>query len=394
MNDFIPLSVPNITGNEKKYVNEALDQEWVSSGGPHITKFENTFKEYLHVKYSSACQSGTAGLHLCLVAMGIVQDDIVLVPTLTFIATINSVMYQKASPVFFDCDEALGINTNVLEKYLTNDCEVRDGKTVEIESGKTVKAIIPVHVFGNTSNMSAIMKLAEKFNLLVIEDATESLGGYYKEGEFANRFTGAIGHAGVFSFNGNKIITTGGGGMVVSNDKKLIDKISYLSTQAKDDTVYFVHNQVGYNYRLTNIQAALGLGQMEQLNSFIKTKEKNYNLYCDLLKECTIGKMLKFHEYLSPNYWFYSFVLKKPNAEIRDKLIKYFTDNNVQTRPIWKLNHTQEPFKNYKMNGGEIAAKFYDSIINIPCSTNLGEEDVRRVCKLIIQFEEKYFYGF
>lgn len=390
MNKNIPLSVPNIQGNEKKYVNEALDQEWVSSGGPHIEKFEKQFRDFLNIESSCACQSGTAGLHLCLVAMGIEQDDIVLVPTLTFIATINAVMYQKAIPVFFDCDESLGINTDDLRTYLETECNHHNGETVEKSSNRRVKAIIPVHVFGNTCKMEEIMSLAKEYNLKVIEDATESLGTFYTKGIYRGKYTGTIADAGVFSFNGNKIITTGGGGMVVSTDINLISKIKYLSTQAKDDIVYFIHNEVGYNYRLTNIQAALGIGQMERLEEFIDIKTRNYELYRKLLKDNTLGYMLKFNDDLRPNYWFYSFVLNSPSVLVRDKLIKYLYNKGIQTRPIWKLNHTQKPFQKFKMINGDTAEKYYNSLINIPCSTNLTENDVKYVSNTILSFIKEH----
>lgn len=390
MDKFIPLSVPNLKGNEKKYVDEAIETEWVSSGGQHIIKFEDNFKEYLNIENACACQSGTAGLHLCLVALNIKENDIVLVPTLTFIATINAVMYQKATPIFFDCDDDLGINVNEIKKYLSEQCIIENNKTIEKKSGKHVKAIIPVHVFGNVSHMEELMKISDEYHLYVIEDATESLGTYYTDGIYKNQYTGTIGHAGVFSFNGNKIITTGGGGMIVSSHKDMIDKIKYLSTQAKDDVVYFVHNEVGYNYRLTNVQAALGLAQLEQLERFIKIKKQNFFLYKELLKDSQLGYILDFNQKVSPNYWFYSFKLNKPNSNIRDQLIEYLKKNNVQTRPIWKLNHTQKPFLQYDMYGGEISHKYYDSIINLPCSSNLDQTDVERVANLILSFEKEY----
>ncbi|MEG0978178.1 MAG: LegC family aminotransferase [Bacilli bacterium] len=390
MNKFIPLSVPNIKGNEKKYVDEAIDSEWVSSGGPHIVKFEENFKKYLEVKAACACQSGTAGLHLCLVTLGINENDIVLVPTLTFIATINAVMYQKATPVFFDCDDSLGINVQDIENYLSLKCKIEDNKAFEISSNKQVKAIIPVHVFGNVCNLDGLMELAKKYHLYVIEDATEALGTYYTNGRYKGKKAGSIGDFGVFSFNGNKLITTGGGGMVVSNNEPLLDRIRYYSTQSKDDDVYFVHNNVGYNYRMTNVQAALGLGQLEQITEFIRTKKHNYLLYKQLLSNSKMGYILDFSKDSDPNYWFYSFVFRSKSQEIRDALISYLTEQNVQSRPIWKLNHTQKPFCKYDYYGGETAISYYDSLVNLPCSTNLDSKDVEYVCNLILEFEKRY----
>lgn len=385
-NKFIPLSVPNIKGNELKYVTEAIESEWVSTAGGYITEFEKQFADYLNIGSACACQSGTAGLHLCLRALGISNGDIVLVPTLTFIATINSLMYENATPVFFDCDSNMCIDVNQIKEYLEKQCNF-DGKIVtDRKTGAMVKAIVPVHVFGDTSNMEKLMEIANEYGLYVIEDATEALGSNYKSGKFKDKYSGTIGHLGVFSFNGNKIITTGGGGMVVSQDKNLIEKIKYLSTQAKDDQVYFVHNEIGYNYRMTNVQAAIGIGQLERLNEFINVKKKNYEQYKKRLEGCSLGKIVEFRDNINPNYWFYSFKLNERNPILRDKLINYLQSKNIQTRPIWKLNHTQKPFEKYHCVGDDNAKAFYDSIINIPCSSNLTCEEVNIVCDEILKF--------
>ncbi len=388
MNDrFIPLSVPNIRGNELSYVTEAVRTEWVSSAGGCIVDFENRFTEYLNMPNACACQSGTAGLHLCLRHFGIGAGDIVLVPTLTFIATITSVVYQNASPVFFDCDEHLCIDAGQVESYVANECVFENGILVEKQSGSTVKAIIPVHVFGDTCQMDRIMDIADRYHLIVIEDATESLGTLFPEGRYKGQPTGTVGHAGVFSFNGNKIITTGGGGMIVSRDGSAINHIRYLSQQAKDDAVYFVHNEVGYNYRMNNLQAALGLGQLEQLDRFIKTKRSNLELYDALLGSCSFGRMLRFQSAGSANCWFYSFVFNEPSARLRDELIEHFTRNRIQARPVWKLNHTQKPFLDCRSMPCPNASRYYDQIVNLPCSSNLTEADVKTVCEVLMSFD-------
>ncbi|GAA0083775.1 LegC family aminotransferase [Clostridium sp. CTA-7] len=384
---FIPLSVPNIKGNELKYVTEAIESEWVSTAGSYITTFEEKFSKYLNVKSACACQSGTAGLHLCLRVLDISEGDIVLVPTLTFIATINSLMYEKATPIFIDCDDNMCINIDQIRDYIENQCDFNENSLIDKATGARVKAVMPVHVFGDIANMEALVDICEKYKLYIIEDATEALGTKYANGKYEGRYAGTIGHLGVFSFNGNKIITTGGGGMVVSQDSKLIEKIKYLSTQAKDDQVYFVHNEVGYNYRMTNIQAAIGIGQLEKLNDFIRNKEENYRYYKERLVDSSLGKMVNFNENIHPNYWFYSFKLNKPDYKLRDELINYLQSKNIQTRPIWKLNHTQKPFEKYNCIGYETASEFYDSIINLPCSSNLTKEEVDRVCNEILKFE-------
>lgn len=385
-NSQIHLSVPNFCGNEKKYVDEALDTEWVSTAGAFIGQFEAGMAQKLGVAHACACQSGTAGLHLCLRHFGIGAGDIVLVPTLTFIATVNAVMYQSARPVFFDCDEHMCINVDQVEAYLTHECRAEGGQTVEIQSGKPVKAIIPVHVFGDHCDMARLMELAEAYHLFVIEDATESLGGTFSQGVYAGRHTGTVGHAGVFSFNGNKIITTGGGGMVVSNDAGAIGHMRYLSQQAKDDALYFVHEEYGYNYRMTNLQAALGLAQLEQLERFVEIKRRNHRLYGELLADCTYATLLPFSCGMT-NCWFYSFALNQPDAETRDRLIRHMNDRNIQVRPIWKLNHTQTPFQGFRAMNCENALRFYDSVINIPCSTNLTREQIEEVCQALLEFQ-------
>ena len=228
----IPLSVPNFCGNEKKYVDEAIHTEWVSTAGAFIGQFEEKLAAKVGVPGACACQSGTAGLHLCLRHFGVAEGDIVLVPTLTFIATVNAVMYQSAVPVFFDCDEHMCICVEQVERYLSQECRLEGGRTVEKRSGRTVKAVIPVHVFGDHCDMDYLMQLAAAYHLFVIEDATESLGGTFHQGIYAGKYSGTVGHAGVYSFNGNKIITTGGGGMVVCNDETAVKHIRYLDRKS------------------------------------------------------------------------------------------------------------------------------------------------------------------
>ncbi len=385
MGHFIPLSIPNLNGNEEKYVVEAVQSQWVSTAGGSIKEFEEKFGAYLGMDTACACQSGSAGLHLCLRHFGVGAEDIVLVPTLTFIATINAVMYQSATPVFFDCDDQLCMDAAQIQAYIDTRCTFAQGVLKETESGKNVKAIVPVHVFGDLCDMDAIMDIAEKYQLTVIEDATEALGSVVGSGRYTGRMAGTIGHAGVFSFNGNKIITTGGGGMVVSNDKATVEHIRYLSQQAKDDVMYFVHEEYGYNYRMTNLQAALGLAQLEQLDGFLEIKRTNYALYQSLLKDNQTGTILLFGAERS-NCWFYSFCLHTPSAEKRDALLLYLNDHQVQVRPIWKLNHLQTPFQKYFAMPTPKAEDFYARIVNLPCSTNLPQEDVQAVCKLIEDF--------
>ena len=385
---FIPLSVPNICGNELKYVTEALQDGWVSTSGSDIARFEKDMASYLGIEGACAVQSGTAGLHLCLRHFGIGPGDLVLVPTLTFIASVNPIIYQGAEPVFCDCDKHLCIDAESLENWLVSDCEFDGCRTVEKKSGKTVKAIMVVHIFGDTADMDKLMDVAERYGLIVIEDATESLGSRFPAGRYAGRFTGTVGHAGVFSFNGNKIITTGGGGMVICRENGALDHIRYLSQQAKDDAVYFVNNEVGYNYRMTNLQACMGRAQLEQLDSFIQTKRANYRLYAERLADIGYGIQPFRDEGLS-NCWFYSLLTGTLDSSVRDELIRFLNQNGIQTRPIWKLNHMQKPFAGARTLPCPNSEAFYAQVVNLPCSSDLSAADVEYVCQAIRAFRER-----
>ena len=238
MGKFIPLSIPNFEGNERKYVDDAIDQGWVSTGGAYITKLEEELARFLHTENVAACQSGTSALHLSLIECGVKPGDVVLVPPLTFIAAVNPVKYQFAQPIFIDCDDSFCIDPFKLRRFCEEECDFVDGKLIYRANGSQVKAVIIVHVFGNMADMEAIMDIAQKFNLRVIEDATEALGTCYTSGKFAGKYAGTIGDFGAFSFNGNKIITTGGGGAVTANCVETVDHIRFLSTQAKTDSFY------------------------------------------------------------------------------------------------------------------------------------------------------------
>lgn len=373
----IPLSVPNLKGNEQKYVVEAIAQEWVSTGGSFVNEFEEKFACYVKMPYAVACQNGTAALHLSLMAGRIGAGQEVIVPTLTFIAAVNPVSYVGAQPVFMDCDDTLCMDMDKLDEFCRNECIFADGKLINKLTGQHVSAVVVVHVFGNLADMEKLMDIAQEYNLYVVEDATEALGSYYTKGRYAGCYAGSIGDIAAHSFNGNKIMTTGGGGMVVSNNQELIDRARHLSTQAKTDMVYFVHDEIGYNYRMTNVQAAMGLAQLERLENFIKRKKDIYDLYNQEGLE-----LLSFREDIRPNYWFYSYITEK-----RDELIVYLTEHAVQSRPIWHLLHDLPFYKERQSYRVEKAWYYWQRIVNIPCSTNLSREDAQCVAELIKAFD-------
>lgn len=379
MEKFIGLSVPNLKGNELKYVTKAIETEWVSTAGPYITEFEQKIAEYLKVDEAVACQSGTSGLHLALLACGVQPGERVLVPTLTFVAAVNPVRYIHAQPIFMDCDDSLTMDPIKLRCFCEKECERKPDGLYEKQSGKRIRAIVVVHVFGNMADMEQIMEIAQRYHLKVIEDATEALGTYYTAGKFEGRFAGTIGDVGVYSFNGNKIITTGGGGMIVANGKGMLKHMRHLSTQAKADTLYFDHDEIGYNYRMGNVQAAIGIAQLEQLEQFIAVKQDNYRAY-----QTNGINLLPFQKYCRSNQWFYSYLTKR-----RDLLLQKLQEKNIQTRPIWKLIHTLKPYRDCRVYKIEKAYYYYKHVLNIPCSTNLTTEEVTYVSDRIREFEEK-----
>jgi len=384
VNKSIPLSVPCLNGNELKYVTECIQTSWVSSVGSFVTRFEKELASYVGSKYSTAVNSGTAALHLSLLVAGIKPNDEVFVPTLTFIAPVNVIKYANADPIFIDCDDHLNMSADSLNKFIKDNCIFKSKKLFNKKTNKSISAIIPVHVFGHPADMDAIMAIAEENNLKVIEDATESLGSYYITGRYKGRKTGTIGHLGCYSFNGNKIITTGGGGMIVSDDGEAIEKAKYLSTQAKDDSLFYVHNDIGYNYRMTNLLAALGCAQLEKLDTYIKIKRNNFNLYNKLLKDMAGISSIKEPVYAFSNYWFYSFIVDKKKAGISNiELLQKLKEKNIESRPIWTLNHMQKLYKYSCKSSIKKARYYFDNVLNIPCSVDLKLRNIRLVADVI-----------
>ena len=384
MANFIPLSVPNFSGNEKKYVEDAVVSEWVSTGGSKVTDFEQAVADYVGMERAVACNSGTSGLHLANLVAGVGRGDEVLVPTLTFIAAVNPVRYAGAEPVFIGCDDSLCMDPDAARDFLSHECERRDSRLINKTSGATVKAILVVHVFGNMADMERFVDLADEFGLALIEDATEALGTCYTEGRFAGRMAGTIGDVGVYSFNGNKIMTTGAGGMVVSNHADWAEHAKHLSTQAKADELQFLHDEVGYNYRLTNLQAALGLAQIEQLDGFVDHKIQMYQMYKQALDGKNGFRILPFREDgVRCNHWFYSLYLEDPRHD-RDAVIAAMKAQSIQTRPVWALIHEQADYGKNQVFAAEKAQDYRAHIVNIPCSTNLTPADCQRVIDALL----------
>lgn len=381
---FIPLSVPNFSGHEKEYVNDAVVSEWVSTGGSLVPKFEQAVADYVGMPRAVACNSGSSGLHLAMMMAGIGRGDEVLAPTLTFIAAVNPIRYAGAEPIFIGCDDSLCLSPALAEEYLSANAEMQEGRCVSKITGAHIKALVVVHVFGNLADMEGIMDLAARWNLLVIEDSTEALGTRCDTGRYAGKFAGTIGDVGVYSFNGNKIITTGAGGMVVSNHADWAEHAKHLSTQAKADELNFVHDEVGYNYRMTNLQAALGLAQLEQLEGFIAHKIEMYEFYRQALDGKNHYRILPFKDGVRSNHWFYSLYVEDSHPLGRDEIIRRLKDEKIQTRPIWALIQDQADYPRNQRYGDELAYDYLHHVVNLPCSTNLSQEDAQRVVDVLL----------
>jgi len=373
----IPLSEPLISGNEWKYVKDCLDTGWVSSSGEYVKQFEKMTADYVGTKYAVAVVNGTAAIHLSLIATGVQPEDEVIVPTLTFIAPVNTVRYCGAEPIFMDCDpDTLCMSVQKLSDFLNKECrQGRDGYLYNKKSKKRIKAVIPVHVFGHPVAMNDLKTICGKHGINIIEDATESLGSEYK-----GKKTGSFGAAGCFSFNGNKIITTGGGGMVVTNNSNIAKKVKHLSTQAKKDHFEYDHDEIGYNYRLTNTQAAMGVAQMERIQEFVNIKRRNASIYSDLLSEVEDVKFMWENTQVKSNFWFYTIKAAKKHKK---KLINYLLSKNIQVRPVWKLIHVLPMYKGSQTYRIENAVEAYDTCINIPCSLSLSKKEIGYVSENI-----------
>jgi aminotransferase in exopolysaccharide biosynthesis len=384
MSEIIPLSVPSIKGNEWKYVKECLDTEWVSSAGKYVNKFEEAICHLTGSNYAIACVNGTAALEIALKLSGVSEGDEVIVPTLTFIASINVVRYRHASPVFMDCDDYYCIDVPKTIEFIKTQTTIKNGFTYNSMTGNRIAAIIPVHIFGNAVDLADLIILCRERNIAVVEDAAESIGTFYTDTELKGKYTGTVGKIGCYSFNGNKIITTGGGGMILTNDESIAKKARYLITQAKDDEIRYIHHEIGYNYRLTNIQAAMGVAQLERLEEYIQIKKKNYHYYKDQIANIAGLSLAPVTDYASVNYWMYCLQIDKQiYGRDREELMALLSEQKIQTRPVWHLNHLQKPYKDCQSYHIEKALTLLKNTLNIPCSVNLTETQIDQVCEVL-----------
>jgi perosamine synthetase len=375
----IPLSLPNISGNEWKYVKDCLDTGWISSVGAYVTQFEQMVAKQAGAKYGIAAVNGTAAIHIALELAGVEQGDYVIVPNITFIASSNAVKYTGADPIFMDVHpDTWQMDLDLLEQFLKNETYYKHNRCYLKKNDRIVKAILPVHVLGNMCDMERLMALANKHCLTVVEDSTEALGSYYK-----GKHAGTFGTFGTFSFNGNKIISTGGGGVIVTDDETLAKKAKHITTQAKVDPFEYDHDEIGYNYRLVNLLAAVGVAQMEQLPAFLERKivvDARYRAEIEGLNDFrfqVVGKDVQ------PNNWLQTMQTKHQKA-----LIQHLLKHDIQCRPFWV------PMNKLRMFGNDIyytvqnnAENIYQTCLSIPSSTGLTDADQSTVIQTICSFK-------
>ena len=364
----LSLSEPVFDGKEAFYLNECIESTFVSSVGKFVDEFERNLEEYTGAKHAISLVNGTSALHIALKVIGISSDDEVLIPALSFIASANAVAYCNGTPHFIDSDEGtMGVDVDKLADYLKVSTEQRSGFCINKKTNKVIKAIIPVHTFGHPVRIDNLIDLANKHNIKVIEDAAESIGSFYK-----GKHTGTFGLMGALSFNGNKTITTGGGGAILTNDTSLANLVKHLTTTAKKAHRWeFIHDEIGFNYRMPNINAALGCGQLECISQKIRCKRKLFERYRPEFN--LISDLILFNEPVNckSNFWLQTIILKKDNIQLRDKILQVTNDASIATRPAWQTLNSQKSFQNSPSMDLSCAESLYKRIINIPSSPNI-----------------------
>lgn len=367
-NDFVPLSVPVFMGNEKRYLNECIDSTFVSSVGAFVDRFEKDMATYTGAKKAVVCVSGTNALHMALMLVGVERDDEVITQALTFIATCNAINYIGAHPVFVDVDRStMGLSPDALRNWLSAYAELRDGVCYNKQTSRRIKACVPMHTFGHPVRIDEIVAICTEYHIELVEDAAESIGSYYK-----GQHTGTFGKVGAISFNGNKTITTGGGGMLLFNDEELAARAKHLTTQAKVPHRWeFRHDEIGYNYRMPNINAALGCAQLENIEQFIASKRATAEAYKAFFETMEGVEFFAEPDNSRSNYWLNAVIL--PDKASQLAFLENTNDHGVMTRPIWELMNRLPMFEHCQHDGLENTIWFADRVVNIPSSVRLKE---------------------
>lgn len=375
MSGTIPNIVPHLGGNEWKYLKECLDTNWVSSVGPFVDRFEADVAAYVGVSHAVATVNGTAALHVALLLAGVEPGDEVLVPALTFIATANAVTYCGAVPVFMDSEpRTWALDPEKVAEFLSQACELTGGRLVNRATGRRVRALLPVHLYGHPADLDPLLELAHRFPVSLVEDAAEALGATYK-----GRRVGAHGLVGCLSFNGNKIVTAGGGGMILTNDAAIARRARYLTTQARDDALEWVHGETGFNYRLTNVQAAIGVAQLEQIEPFIDAKRRTAAFYRDALARLGGFHPLGEAPWATSTYWMFSTLVEPGRCADVRALLRKLSERGIQARPLWRPLHLQPVFRGRQAYRVEVAPRLWEQGLSLPCSVGITADERRRV---------------
>ena len=374
----ILLHPPTLGLKEKRYLIKTVSDNWISTAGPNILSFENKIKIYTKSKYCLSMANGTSAIHLALKAVGVEQDDEVIVPTLTFIASINPITYIKANPVFMDSDEYFNIDSKKTIEFLKNHTFMKTGYTYNKNTKKRISAIVPVHVWGNAVYLDKLFIECKKRNIKIVEDASESLGTWYTKGKFSRKHTGTIGDIGCLSFNSNKIITCGGGGAIITGSKKYYEKIKLLASQARIHKINFIHSDVGYNYRITSLHAAIGTGQIESIKKILIKKKKIREIYKKALFSRKI-KMNLLPNYSNNNCWMNLVNLELNNFNKIYKKILELSKSKIETRPVWHLNHLQQPFTRFQSYKISVSKKLFENYICLPSGLSLKKKEVESI---------------
>ncbi|MBR5166490.1 MAG: LegC family aminotransferase [Salinivirgaceae bacterium] len=364
--DFIPLSVPVFAGNEKKYLNECIDTTFVSSVGKFVDRFEEDIARFTGCKRAVVCVSGTNALHISLMLAGVERGDEVLTQALTFIATCNALSYIGAVPVFIDVDrDTMGLSPAAVRNWLEKNAEIKDNQCFNKNTQRRVKACVPMHTFGHPVHLDELVAVCNEYHIELVEDAAESIGSLYK-----GKHTGTFGKIGALSFNGNKTITTGGGGMMLFNDEKLGAYAKHITTQAKIPHRWeFRHDHIGYNYRMPNINAALGCAQLENIDKYIESKRQTAAAYKEFFKNVPDVEFFSEPDGCRSNYWLNAIILK--DKDMQQEFLQFSNDNGIMTRPIWELMNRLPMFENCENDGLENTIYFADRVVNIPSSVKI-----------------------
>ena len=378
----IPLAVPNLGGKEWAYVKEALDSNWVSSVGPFVARFEREVADLLGSPYAVAVSSGTAALHLSLLLAGVRRDDEVIVPALSFAAPAFAVRYVGAWPAFVDVDPTYWqLDIEKVALFLRSECRHEAGRLVNRRNGRRIGALLPVHVLGHPVDIDPLLKLGEQYGIPIVEDAAEALGARYR-----GRPPGTFGLLGALSFNGNKVLTTGGGGMILTADADLASRARYLSTQAKDDPVEYVHGEIGFNYRLSNVLAAIGCAQLEMLENNVQARRRIAARYAEAFRDVEGLTSMSEAPWASSAFWLFTIRVDESRFGIGSReLLRRLARNHIQTRPLWQPLHLSRPFEGSTAYACRVAEEVAAEALSLPSSSGLTDDDQTVVIEAVLR---------